>query len=63
MPTNDPTAINDDAVTDSYRYDTEPPRQGGRRYIICQQCGREHVSGRPDRILHQRGCPLSGADR
>jgi hypothetical protein len=44
-----------------YTYEFEPPAQGGGRYIVCLHCGREHISERPDRIVHQADCPL--ADR
>jgi len=65
MSTNDPTAEKSAVPTTPrdkhFSYEFEPASQGGGRFIVCLHCGREHISERPARIDHQRGCPL--ADR
>ena len=40
-----------------YTYHTEPPAQGGARYVRCERCGAEVIPADPDRMAHKRGCP------
>jgi len=42
-----------------YTRDCEPPRQGGKKYVRCEGCGRELLVGLGGRdgILHREGCP------
>jgi len=58
--TGQKSAVPRDESDRHFRYDFEPARQGGSRYLICVHCGRETIHDtQPERIDHQRGCPLA----
>jgi hypothetical protein len=57
MSTNDATGLKTSDTADTqYSYHTEPPAQGGARFVRCEECGSESVPADPDRVLHHEGC-------
>lgn len=42
-----------------YSYHTEPPEQGGERFVRCKRCGAELLVslGGEDNLVHRDGCP------
>lgn len=56
---DDSDDIKTDEDSPTYTYHWESPKQGGERYVRCEDCGAECIPADPDRLLHCEDCPHS----
>jgi len=55
----------DDDGDGGFTYHVEPAKQGGEKYVRCEDCGRELLCklGGKDDLPHRDGCSNGGTDR
>ena len=47
----------------AYSYHREPQKEGGAKYVRCEECGSESVPAEPERVLHDPECSEAAEGR